>query len=210
MNTYFCKKTAGPITVDGRFDKPEWEGIEPVSLVDTVTGRPPKQKTLCKLQWDDEFLYAAFYCEDNYVNASLTGYNEKIYDEEVVEIFLDDDCDLKTYIEIEVNPLNALLHYSMLNDLKGSKFAFAKVEKSVITAVCNNRPENVWTAEMAIPLREFVTAPNLPPKPGDKWLMNLYRIDRPADHNDEYTAWQATGKINYHMPEKFGELVFSL
>ncbi len=39
--------------------------------------------------------------------------------------------------------------------------------------------------------------------------MNLYRIDRPLDGSDEYTAWQPTGKINYHMPEKFGTLVFA-
>jgi hypothetical protein len=209
MNQYYCRKTQYPLNIDGDVKKPKWEQAEKVFLVDTVTGQPPRQKTWCKLLWDEDFLYAAFYCEDDYINACLTGYNDKIYEEEVVEIFLDDNCDLKTYIEIELSPLNTLLHYSMHNDLRGTKIAFARVEKTIISAVRDDREQNIWTAELAIPFTEFLTAPNSPPKKGDKWLMNLYRIDRPLDGSDEYTAWQPTGKINYHMPEKFGTLVFA-
>ena len=121
MNQYYCRKTQYPLNIDGDVKKPLWEQAEKVFLVDTVTGQPPRQKTWCKLLWDEDFLYAAFYCEDDYINAGLTGYNDKIYEEEVVEIFLDDNCDLKTYIEIELSPLNTLLHYSMHNDLRGTK-----------------------------------------------------------------------------------------
>jgi hypothetical protein len=208
LSAYYCKRIDQPILVDGNVNKPVWEAAEAVSLVDTVTGDTPRQKTWCKLLWDDNFLYAAFRCEDDYINAKLTGYNDEIYNEEVVEIFLDDDCDRKTYIELEVSPLNTLLHYSMQNNLDGHKIAFARVEKVIVSAVQGNREERVWTVEMAIPLSEFITAPNIPPRAGDKWLMNLYRIDRPEDHSDEYSAWQPTGKVNFHMPERFGELIF--
>jgi hypothetical protein len=208
LSTYYCKRTDQPIVIDGNINKPVWDGVEAVSLVETVTGQPPRQKTYCKLLWDDEFLYVAFYCEDDYINAVMTNYNDEIYDEEVVEIFLDDNCDRKTYIEIEVNPLNTLLHYSIHNDQKGSIYTFARVDKTVRTAVQDNREAKEWTVEIAIPFNEFTTAPNIPPKAGDKWLMNLYRIDRPEDGNDEYSAWQPTGAEQYHLPDKFGELVF--
>lgn len=44
----------------------------------------------------------------------MKNYNDLLYLEEVVEVFIDDNEDLKTYMEIEVNPLNALLHYVIL------------------------------------------------------------------------------------------------
>ena len=37
---------------------------------------------------------------------------------------------------------------------------------------------------------------------------NCYRIDRAHD-NDEYSAWSPTGEIQFHMPNRFGYVVFS-
>ncbi|HCS75502.1 MAG TPA: hypothetical protein DIW17_16710 [Clostridiales bacterium] len=209
MEIYKCKKTVKPIVIDGNLNKHEWEQAQKVSLVGTVIGEIPKQKSWAKLLWDEENLYAAFYCEDDYINAKMTNYNDPIYDEEVVEIFLDDDSDQKTYIEIELSPLNTLLHYFIYNNLDGKIITFAKVKKTTKCAIYDNREENYWTAEMAVPMSEFVTAPNNPPQPGDKWRMNLYRIDRPEDGSDEHSAWQPTGEIQFHKPEKFGTLEFT-
>lgn len=208
MKTYVCKKINGKIKIDGNLDKPEWSQAQEVKLVDTVTGETPMQETGARLLWNDEFLYVAFECKDTYINATLTEYNSPIYNEEVVEIFLDDDRDLKTYIEIEVSPLNTLLHYAVHNNLQGATLTFARVGKTIESAVRRNDEAGIWSVEMAIPFSEFVTAPNNPPKPGDRWLANLYRIDRSEDGKDEYTAWSPTGKVQYHIPEAFGELVF--
>ncbi len=208
MENYKCRRTANPIVIDGNLNKPEWEQAQKVSLVETVTGNAPKQKTWSKLLWDDTNLYVAFYCEDDYINAKMTNYNDPIFEEEVVEIFIDDDSDRKTYIEIELSPLNTLLHYFIYNNLEGDIVTFAKVKKTMDCAIYDNREENYWAAEMAIPLHEFVTAANNPPKPGDKWRMNLYRIDRPEDGSGEYSAWQPTGAIQFHSPDKFGVLEF--
>jgi hypothetical protein len=60
MDTYKCKRTANPLVIDGNLNKPEWEQAQKVSLVETVTGEPPKQKTWSKLLWDDTNLYVAF------------------------------------------------------------------------------------------------------------------------------------------------------
>jgi hypothetical protein len=61
---------------------------------------------------------------------------------------------------------------------------------------------------MAIPMTDFLMAANLPPKSGDVWHANFYRIDR-ASEGDEWSAWSPVGAINYHSPEKFGRIVFS-
>ena len=57
-------------------------------------------------------------------------------------------------------------------------------------------------------MEEFVTASNNPPLSGDCWGINFYRIDRKENKEGEYSAWSATGKIDFHMPKKFGELIF--
>ncbi|MCX7712037.1 MAG: carbohydrate-binding family 9-like protein [Clostridia bacterium] len=208
MNIYHCKKTKERIVIDGNIQKPQWRDIEEISLVDTVTGNKPQQDTRVRLAWDDEFLYAAFECEDRYIKATMTEYNDPLYEEEVVEIFIDDDCDLKTYIEVEVNPLNTLLHYGIHNNLKGSFLKFARTDKVVDTAVVVSEDEKKWKVEIAIPFSELIIAPNIPPKSGDRWRMNFYRIDRGQFGEDEYSAWKPTGVVNFHMPEKFGEIVF--
>lgn len=206
MKEYKCRRIETNIIIDGNLDKPEWKFATGIKLVDTVTGCKPRLDSYVKLLWNNDFLYVCFYCEDDYVCASMTGYNDKIYEEDVIELFIDDNRDMKTYIEIEVNPLNALLHYSIHNNLKGGFSGFAKVEKTIKTAVRTS--EELWTAEMSIPLNEFVTAKNIPPKHNDKWRINLYRIDRSEKGEDAYSAWSPTGKVNFHMPEKFGSLVF--
>jgi hypothetical protein len=64
-----------------------------------------------------------------------------------------------------------------------------------------------WSVEMAIPWADFHTAPHLPPRPGDVWRMNLYRIDR-YEGRPELYAWSPTLCETYHVPGRFGELVF--
>ena len=70
-------------------------------------------------------------------------------------------------------------------------------------------PDTSWSCEIAIPFKDLLTAPNIPPKAGDVWRMNLYRIDRGrTEAEDEYTAWSPTQKIDYHRPQHFGSLRF--
>lgn len=208
MNKYYCKRIEENINIDGNLDKAQWKNIEELKLVETVTGLPTKLETKVKSVWNDTYIYFGFCCKDDFVKATLTEYNDKLYEEDVVEIFIDDNCDKKTYIEIEVNPLNAVLHYFINNSLEDNFCSFARNGKNVITEVSYNEELGEWHTEIAIPLREFVTAINNPPRIGDKWLVNFYRIDRGRFGEDEYSAWSCTGKVNFHMPEKFGELIF--
>jgi hypothetical protein len=177
--------------------------------VENVSGNAPQQLTAAKLLWNQEYLYVAFKCHDDFVYASYQGFNDRLYEEEVVEVFIDDNRDLKTYLEFEVNPLNAVLHYSLHHNLRGQFLKFARVDNRLITAVVQEPADQIWNVEIAIPFAEFVTARNIPPQPGDTWLLNLYRIDRPRNGEAEYSAWSPTKKINFHLPECFGELIFT-
>ncbi|MCJ7689921.1 MAG: carbohydrate-binding family 9-like protein [Clostridiaceae bacterium] len=205
---YYCKKTRVNIKIDGNLNKKAWKDVQGDFLVKTDCESEANLKSEFKALWNDFFLYISFKCKDDYIKATMTEYNDKLYEEDVVEVFIDDNNDLKTYLEIEVNPLNAVLHYAINNNLKGRKFAFAKVEETLYTASIYYDDIQEWHTEIAIPLEEFVTATNNPPLSGDCWGINFYRIDRKENREDEYLAWSATGKIDFHMPEKFGELIF--
>jgi hypothetical protein len=209
MNRYYCKKINEEIRLDGNIGKPVWSNATEAKLLETEFGGNPSQKTTVKVLWNEEYLYIGFKCEDDEIIATYTEYNDPLYLEEVVEVFIDDNLDFKSYAEFEVNPLNTLLYYNILNDLKGNFKKFARVDKIVHTAVLRQDEQNSWSVEIAIPFSEFVTSKNNPPIAGDKWFVNFYRIDRRKSGEDEYSAWSLTGKINFHLPEKFGEMIFT-
>lgn len=209
MPHYSCRKITADLTIDGDLNKPEWRTAEEARLSDTATGSSPIQATEAKMLWNDRYLYVAFDCRDDYVNATLQGFNDKLYEEEVVEIFVDDDGDPRTYIEIELNPLNACLHYAVHNHLDGRILTYARTDERLVTAVRRDEAISRWTAEIAIPFAEFATAPHCPPRQGDEWRMNLYRIDRPKTGPTEYSAWSPTGEHQFHKPLLFGSLLFA-
>ncbi|MCC3376548.1 carbohydrate-binding family 9-like protein [Cohnella sp. REN36] len=209
MNTYTIRKTPAPLVIDGDLEKSAWAGAEEAHLVETSSGGAPAQSTRVKLLWDDRWLYAAFRCEDREVQATYTQFNDRLYEEDVVELFVSPDGDLRRYLEFEINPLNAVLHYAIFNDLQGNILPYASLDNRVVSAVRRDEERLLTDYEAAIPLSEFVSAPHLPPKAGDEWRMNLYRIDRIPGEPPAFSAWSPTGRPNFHLPQAFGRLVFA-
>jgi hypothetical protein len=162
--------------------------------------------------WDDSNLYFAFECDDTDLVATMTKRDEHLWQEEVVEIFIDPDGDGNNYLELEVNPLGAFLDLFVLTPVVPipyesynipAKWA-VKVDGTVQNSADRDRG---WNVELSLPLGEAVTAPNHPPKDGDKWRLNLYRIERKP--KEQYIAWSPTLKPSFHTPSRFGEVMFS-
>jgi hypothetical protein len=67
-------------------------------------------------------------------------------------------------------------------------------------------PQTLWQVEMRIPFAAFPEVN--PPKAGDMWRANFYRIDR--SDSPEFTSWSPTLETppNFHVPERFGYLLF--
>ena len=212
---YVCYRAARPLVIDGVLDDASWAGAPAVDLVLADSGGVPRQRTTSRLLWDDDCLYVAFYCADTDIWGITTERDKDIYNQEVVEVFIDADRDEHGYVEIEVSPLNAVLDLFMLyhDDRKMGLWDWDSLGMRTAVAVEGDptrrgTQDTSWTVEMAIPMADFFTAPNLPPRPGDEWHLNLYRIDRAVD-GDEYSAWSPPRRINYHTPSCFGRLVFS-
>ncbi|PYV39633.1 MAG: hypothetical protein DMG06_22645 [Acidobacteria bacterium] len=213
ISHYVVKKALGPITVDGSLDEPSWKAAASTGPFLLNDGKGyPKSKTEAKILWDDQDLYFAFECEDSDIFATMKVRDQHLWEEEVCEIFIDPDGDQKNYIELEVNPLSAFLDLFVLTPIVPIPYESynipAKWAVKVQGTVNNSSDKDRgWTVELSMPIKEAVTAPNLPPKDGDKWRLNLYRIEkRPLE---EYSAWSPTLNPSYHTPARFGEITFS-
>ena len=188
----------GPLTTDA------WRNVSAVELRETVSGAEPQQRTTVRAMWDGEELRVLFHAEDTHPWATLTERDAPLWEEEVVEVFLDPVGDLESYFEIEVNPLNAVLDLVLRRNRSGYVKDFAWHCAGLHTAV--TKTDAAWTAELAIPFRSLVAAP---PAAGDCWRVNFCRIDRLPGVPRELTSWSPAGRANFHTPERFGVLQFT-
>ena len=212
---YLVKRTPSPIYADGKLDEPAWQKCVRIKFEQT-NGGTPKQATTSMICRDERYLYIAFDCEDRHIWSTLTQHDDPLYDEEVVEVFIDADSDGETYVEFEVNPLGVLFDGYLLNRAGERDLILAWNSKLIRWGVqlkgTPNDPSDTdtgWTVEYAIPLEDIVTGPNTPPKNGDKWRLNLYRIDRPQDERHEGSTWSPVSGRTFHDPDRFGEIEFS-
>jgi len=223
--THVCKRTVDAIKIDGVLDEQSWQKAEPLKLTLREGTGEPKFPTTMKVMWDDKMLYVAFECVDPDVWATMTERDDKLWEQEVVEVFLDPTGTGNPYFEYEVNPLNTVVDLRFVKDImgmaarglmwnsKGLKTAVV-VHGSVETWKVGHDADGKWTVEMGIPFDDLDSLPNSPPKEGDKWRANFYRIERPAalqKEDDEYSCWSPIcTSPSFHTLDRFGTLIFSM
>jgi hypothetical protein len=213
--SYSAPHTSGPITIDGKLDEPDWKKAPAVLLKNTMNGSDPRYKTEARVLWDAENLYVGFVSDDDDVWAREgRKKDDAIYEDEVVEVFVDADGDGKTYNELEVSPANVqfdAMFVSYRSDLKAALAWDSGMRSAVTIQGTLNKDsdqDSGWTAELAIPLAKLAAVPR-PPKQGDKWRFNLYRID---NHNRAH-EWDGAAlspplRGDFHALDRFATLQF--
>jgi len=156
------------------------------------------------MAWSAASWRVRFSCVDSHVWATMTERDAPLYQEEVVEVFFDPFGDLTSYFEIEVNPLNAVCDLVLRRNRSGLKKDFDWNCEGFSSVAW--KTENGWGAEFDIP---FASVAAEPPKPGAIWRANFLRIDRPPGVERELSAWSATGRAQFHIPERFGFVEFT-
>ena len=201
MTAVCLRRPFGEVLADP--DAPPWRDLPALALGETVTGAPPQQATTLKLGWTADELRVLFHCADTHAWATMTERDSPLYEEEVVEVFLDPVGDLASYFEIEVNPLNTVLDLVLRRNRSGYVKDFSWRCANLRSAV--RVTASTWTAELAIPFRSLVADA---PEAGAHWRANFFRIDRPAETPRELSAWSPTGRGTFHVPERFGVIEF--
>ncbi|MCE5271047.1 carbohydrate-binding family 9-like protein [bacterium] len=224
LPVYEIYRAQSPIVVDGRMDEPAWKAAPEVELKLNSDGGAPLWGTRARMLYDDQWLYVGFLSRDPHIWGTLTGHDDPIYNEEVVEIFLDPIGRGTIYYELEVNPLNTSFDAVILNDapVSGSEGRGERFQgftgwnpgsfKHAVTIQEGrlNDPSSgpgLWCCEMAIRFADMFLGANVPPRPGDQWRGNLFRIDIDGDKSEE-SSFSPTGRPDFHVPARFGRFIF--
>ncbi len=219
---YTVLQTREQISLDGQLTENAWLKAASTGAFRLANdSADAKNHTTAKLLWDSTYLYVAFECADKNIIGRMTKRDANLWEEEVVEVFLcPDDPVLHGYTEIELSPANTLLDLFVryTREVNGFPAPVSLPHHTVnldirsavsVRGTLNNESDTdtSWTAEMAIPLRDIVRAGRVAPEDGEVWRMNLYRMERFPER--EFIAWSPTGMSKFHVPKRFGELVFS-
>jgi len=112
-NVLYTLFSPNKVVVDGTLDDPAWQQAEQVFLKENISESivvDSSSMTIVKTCYDEENLYIAFVCKDQDIWGAFTERDQYLWTEEAVEVFIDVDENINTYIEIEVSPNNTLFN----------------------------------------------------------------------------------------------------
>jgi hypothetical protein len=195
-----------PADAAGFPQQSSWEAAQGVRFKADWQGKnaDPGRETEVRLLWTPETLYLQFRAKYRvltvFADAEANGRRDQLWDRDVAEVFLQPNASDRTrYKEFEVSP-NGL--WIDLDIAPGEK---RDLKSGLLRRVTLNEASKTWIAELALPMNSLVERFD----PAATWRVNFYRVEG-AREPRFYSAWQPTGTPapNFHVPEKFGKLVF--
>lgn len=172
----------------------------------------PSLRTDVRAFWTESDVWLLFACPYKDLNLFLPaqggGPRLKLWDRDVVEMFLGDDWErIRHYREFEIAPTGDWIDLAIDLDHENYDSHWRSGWK---TAARIDESAHVWYAAARIPLKS-VTAKQV--TAGTRWRINLYRIEGlGADPQRHFLCWQPTcvkDRDPNHVPENFGTLVFA-
>ena len=184
---------------------------------DRIEWGPLSARTGFRALWDRDALHLRFDVSDPSPWHTLDERDAPLWDEEVVEIFLDLDRSGTHYAEVELNPANVICDVHMIRASPDKKNDLRWNLEGIRSRTFPRDGE--WVGTLALPFSGFRSLPSaartsLPPERGDTWGFNVYRIERPhgpsAPERDAiYAAYSPTGDPSFHVPESFQGFTFT-
>jgi hypothetical protein len=217
-----CVHTASPPRIDGLLDDPVWQRAARITGFMCFGPRkgPAPLATTAMTAWDERNLYVAFVAQEPDIIGTYTQRDGPLWEEDVCEVYVDSAGNGRDYREFEVNPINTVIDLLIpfaKNGGPGAPWqecaewnAAGWRTATHVEGTPDDRKDvdREWTVEMAIPLADLAPASALPPKVGDAWRVQLFRIARARQLGDEpmFAAWSPTQA--FHDPSRFGYLTF--
>ena len=183
---------------------------------------PAKYRTVFRALWNDEGLAIRFDVCDDRPWHTMKRPDDPIWEEEVVEMFLDPTCLGRHYAEVEISPVNVVADLHIREPyprLDGDRsWNWRGLESTVVPGSCGGMTSGSWVALAWLPWGGLGTlapdvAARMPPAAGDAWRFNVFRIKRPhgpAEPEREaiYAAWSTPEGPSFHEPAAFRRMEF--
>ncbi|MEI6667159.1 MAG: carbohydrate-binding family 9-like protein [Acidobacteriota bacterium] len=187
-----------------------------------VSWGPPHYRTTFRAVWNDAGLAVRFDAVDDRPWHTMTRRDSCIWEEEAVELFIDPTRSGRDYAEVEISPINVVTDLHILEPAphlaNNLAWDWAGLESTVIPGVTFGLPAGSWTALAWLPWSGLATmapaiVPLVPPRSGDAWRFNVFRIKRPygptePERDPIYAAWSPPDGPSFHAPEFFRNLLF--
>ena len=213
------RATARPLTA--AWDDPLWSAAEPLAIdCFRPEGSDHRPRVQARLLHTGDAVCGIFRVEDRYVRCVHTGFQDPVYEDSCVEIFLQPKPDAG-YLNFEMNCGGALLSthirdhrrvpggfaaFSRLSDVEGRRL---RVRASLEAPIDPELPGPlVWTLAFEIPsaVLEGRVGP-LGPLSGQQWRANLFKCGDKTSH-PHWASWSPVDELNFHLPGCFGLLRF--
>ncbi|MGE0872420.1 MAG: carbohydrate-binding family 9-like protein [Kofleriaceae bacterium] len=209
------------IQIDGTPGDQGWaNALASGEFVTAEGGSDPVGKATAKITWDQDHLYLFVSVTDSDVFSEFKNQDDPLWKQDCVELFIDADGNRRGYVELQVNPNNATFD---------SWFAGGRAPKgdeawdsAMVTAV-NVRGtgdkagdnDHGWDAEIAIPWQAIKGGDpamqiKLPPQVGDRWRMNVVRVDKRTGASQvTASSWNRISIGDFHGLDRMLTVVFA-
>jgi hypothetical protein len=172
--------------------------------------------------WTASALYVRFDADDTSPWFTMLRRDANLWEEEVVELFVDPAGRGVDYYELEISPANVVCDLRVRTPYPRlqSDAAFDLADLETDVTLYGEGPDRApgWVATAAVPFAGLRALPvpgdvRLPPASGDAWRFNVFRIKRPNGPMRPragaiLAAWSPTGGPSFHVPAAFQPLVF--
>jgi len=163
-------------------------------------------RTEIRARWTDRFLFFLFTCpyETLYLKQEPSTDQETnlLWNWDVAEVFIGADFErIRRYKEFQVSPQGEWVDLDINRETPGEEIGW-RWQSGMSVEARVDRARKIWYGAMKIP---FASIDVRPAATGQEFRLNLFRLQGPPPDR-KYIAWQPTGALNYHIPEKFGRL----
>jgi len=219
----YLQQASGAITVDGVGTDPGWSGIPPTELVPAEgSSGEPVGKAIAKMTWDAEFLYVFVTVTDSDMISPYKNQDDPLWKADCVELFIDADGNRQGYVELQVNPNNAT--FDSWFATTRAKPGDVEWDSGMVTAVkprgsteAGDSGDQGWDVEIGIPWAAVKGKAEdmrvrLPPEVGDRWRLNLVRVDRKSGgkENEVFaSSWNRITMADFHALDRMLTAVFA-
>jgi hypothetical protein len=221
--TAHAVRFATPPTLDGALD--EWgDATRTEPFVNTMDGTQGAPEASARFGWDDQFLYVAFEIADPFLRSRGAQHDDHLWEEDCAELMIDPDGDGLGYAELQVSPRiesGAPVTFDTWFDSRRQPQPFGHIDwSSGIEAAVHARgtvnddaADEGYVVEARIPWTAFAIGPHpitSAPRAGDTWRVALYALDaRAGEPAPQFgVGWSAPLVGDFHVPDRFGRVVF--